>query len=81
MVAYDKALKDSSDGFSALTKKKIVARTSAAPDDLFTIDKDAERLSEEGATAFHNLVAETLYVSKRARPDVGTTIAFLTTRV
>jgi hypothetical protein len=31
--------------------------------------------------AFHNLVAKTLYVSKHARPDVSTTIAFLTTRV
>ncbi len=39
------------------------------------------KLSEEGATAFHNLVAKTLCVSKRARPDVSTAIAFLTTRV
>ncbi len=31
--------------------------------------------------AFHNLVAKTLYVSKRARPDVSTAIAFLTTSV
>jgi hypothetical protein len=45
------------------------------------INEDAEKLSEEGATAFHNLVAKTLYVSKRARPDVSTAIAFLTTRV
>ncbi len=33
VVAYDKALKDLSDNFSAVTKKKNVARTSAAPDD------------------------------------------------
>jgi hypothetical protein len=81
VVAYDKALKDLSDGFSAVTKKKNVARTSVAPDDLFIIDEDAEKLSEEGVTAFHNLVAKTLYVSKLARPDVSTAIAFLTTRV
>ncbi len=67
VVAYDKALKDSSYGFIAVTKKKNIARTSAAPDDLFISDKDAEKLSEEGTTAFHNLVAKTLYVSKRAR--------------
>ncbi len=77
-VAYDKALKDLSDGFSAIMKKKNVAGTSAAPDDLFIVDKDAEKLSTEGATAFHNLVAKTLHVSKRARPDVSTTIALLT---
>ena len=39
------------------------------------------KLSEEGATAFHNLVAKTLYVSKHARPDVSTAIAFLTTMI
>ncbi len=56
MVAYDKALKDLSDGFNAVTKKKNVPRTSTAPDDLFIVNGDAEKLSEEGATAFHYLV-------------------------
>jgi hypothetical protein len=81
VVAYDKALKDLSDCFSAVTKKKNVARTSAAPDDLLIVDKDAEKLSEEGAMTFHYLVAKTLYVSKCARLDVSTAIAFLNTRV
>jgi hypothetical protein len=45
------------------------------------VNEDAEKLSEEGSTAFHNLVAKTLYVSKRARLDISTAIAFLTTRV
>jgi hypothetical protein len=78
VVAYDKALKDLSDGFSAVTKKKNVVRTSAAPDDLFIIDKDTEKLSEEGAMAFYILVAKTFYVSNCARPDVSMAIAFLT---
>jgi hypothetical protein len=81
VVVYNKALKDLSDGFNVVTKKKNVARTSMAPDDLFIVDKDTEKLSEEGTTAFHNLVAKTLYVSKHARPDVRMAIAFLTTRV
>ncbi len=81
VVAYDKALTKLSDGFSAVKKKMNIARTSAASDDLFFVNEDAEKPSEEGATAFHNLVAKTLYVSKRARPDVSTAIAFLTTRV
>jgi hypothetical protein len=76
-----KKLNDLADGFNAVTKKKNVARTSSAPDDLFIINKDTEKLSEEGATAFHDLVAKTLYVSKHARPDVSMAIAFLTTRV
>jgi hypothetical protein len=81
VVAYDKALTKLSDGFSAVKKKLSIARTSAAPGDIFVVNEDAEKLSEDGATAFHNLVAKTLYVSKPARPDVSTAIAFLTTRV
>ncbi len=45
------------------------------------MDKDAEKLSKESSIAFHHLVAKTLYVSKRAKPNVSTAIAFLTTRV
>jgi hypothetical protein len=45
------------------------------------MDEDAEKLSKDGAIAFHHLVAKTLYVSKHARTDVSTAIAFLTTRV
>jgi hypothetical protein len=62
-------------------KKTNCAKTSAAPDDLFVVDEDAEKLSDESQTAFHHLVAKTLYISKRARLDVSTAIAFLTTRV
>jgi hypothetical protein len=81
VAAYDKALGKLDDGFSAVKKKNNPARTSAAPDDLFVMDKDAEKLREESSIAFHHLVAKTLYVSKPARPDVSTAIAFLTTRV
>ncbi len=81
VIAYDKALTKLSDGFSAVKKKSNIARTRAAPDDSFVVNEDAEKLSEEGATAFHNLVAKTLYVSKHARTDVSTALAFLTTRV
>ena len=33
------------------------------------------------STAFHNIVAKSLYLVKRARPDASVAIAFLTTRV
>ena len=56
-------------------------KTSAAPDGLFKIDEDCEKLSQDKAVEFHNLVAKTLYATKRARPDTCTAIAFLTTRV
>ncbi len=81
VVAYDKAFRELSDGFSAVKKKKNLARTSAAPDGLFIVDKDAEKLSEVFLALNHNLVTKTLYVSKHTRPDISTAVAFLTTRV
>ena len=70
VVAYDMVLSELSDGFSIAKKKKNPARISASPgaDDLFVVDDDAdaEKLSKEGSTTFHNLVAKTLYVSKPA---------------
>jgi hypothetical protein len=56
-------------------------KSSAAPDDLFKVNEDHEKLPPEKAIEFHNLVAKTLYATKRARPDTCTAIAFLTTRV
>ena len=53
IVAYDTALGKLHDGFSAIKKKKNSARTSAAPDDLFVVDKDTEKLSKESSIAFH----------------------------
>lgn len=68
VVAYDTAFSELSDGFSVVKKQKNPARTSTSPgaDDLFVVDEDAEKLSEEGSTTLHNLVAKTLYVSKPA---------------
>ena len=51
------------------------------PDNLFTVNEDCEKLKPKRAVEFHNLVAKTLYATKRARPDTCTAIAFLTTRV
>jgi hypothetical protein len=56
-------------------------KSSAAPVNLFTVNEDCEKISDQKAVEFHNLVAKTLYATKRARPDTCTAIAFLTTRV
>jgi hypothetical protein len=39
------------------------------------------KLDQARAKAFHNIMAKGIYVSKRARPDISLSIAFLTTRV
>ena len=47
---------------------------------LFTIRTTAKPLESEQSEEFHSVVAKLLYVSKRARPDVATVVAFLTRR-
>jgi hypothetical protein len=56
-------------------------KTSAAPDSLFKVDEDCNNFAQDKAVEFHNLVAKTLYATKRAMPDTCTAIEFLTTRV
>jgi len=56
------------------------ARTPALPD-LFTIEFSSPLLDTEGREHFHSMVAKLLYLAKRVRPDILTTISFLATRV
>ena len=56
-------------------------KSSVAPENLFKVDKDCEKLSPDKAKVFHNLVTKTLYTPKRERPDTYTLVAFLTNRV
>ena len=67
------------DGFDIVLSKKKV-RNSAETDDLFKVDECSTKLNKECSTAFHNIVARALYITKRARPDMCVAIAFLTTR-
>ena len=66
------------DDFPNLKKGK--AKTPAA-NHLFNVREDVKKLSEKDAIIFHNLTARGLFLSKRARPDIQTAIAFLSTRV
>jgi hypothetical protein len=54
---------------------------SAAPENLFVVNKDCDKVSEVASVAFHTVMKKTLYVTKRARLDTSLAIAFLTTRV
>jgi hypothetical protein len=65
------------------TKKSGDTRTATTPaaDHLFQIDETATKLSEEMGKIYHNFVAKCLFLTKRARPDIHTAVAFLTTRV
>ena len=55
--------------------------TSPAADHLFTVNDAGKKLTREQAEIFHHNVAKLLFLCKRARPDIQTAVAFLTTRV
>ena len=56
------------------------ARTPAA-NHLFKVRDDQKKPPETLALVFHIFTARALFATKRDRPDIHTTVAFLTTRV
>jgi hypothetical protein len=64
---------------------EMITGKAAAPaaDHLFTVrdKKVARALKEERALVFHHTVAQLLFMSTRARCNIQTAVAFLTTRV
>ena len=56
-------------------------KTSASPENLFKVDEDYKKIPHNKTVQFHNLVANTLYATKRASTDTCTAVLFLTTRV
>ena len=78
LQTFDAAVKKHGDGFKPVTKQRF---KTPAPDNLFVVNEDFDKLSEAVSVDFHTIVAKTLYATKRARPDTCLAIAFLTTRV
>jgi hypothetical protein len=52
-----------------------------AANHLFDVDDDSPSVDEKRAQFYHTYVAKTLFLCKRARPDLQTAIAFLSTRI
>ena len=48
---------------------------------LFEVNEECKKLPEKQAMMFHHYVAKLLFLCKRARPDIQTAVAFLSTRV
>jgi hypothetical protein len=57
------------------------AATPAANQLVFTVNDKAKKISDEDLEKYHRLTAKLLYLSKRARPDLQTAVAFLCKRV
>ena len=73
-------LQDAVEKFEAYEELGKKPANTPAKRDLFEVTEGAEKLEEKRRALFHSITALLLYVSKRARPDISTTIAFLCTR-
>jgi hypothetical protein len=73
-------IKSMVDDFTALHPTSKTSATPAA-EHLFKVRDDAILLDEQASQTFHTFVAKALFATKRARPDIHTVVAFLTTRV
>ena len=64
---------------------EIICGRAAMPahDKLFEIkdDDEVKKINQEQALVFHHMVAQLLFMATRARRDIQTAVAFLTTRV
>jgi hypothetical protein len=52
-----------------------------AANHLFAVNEDTPKVDEKRAQFFHTHVAKTLFLCKRARPDLQTAVSFLCERV
>jgi hypothetical protein len=76
LQAYNLAIKDNNDEYQIVGKHH--SKMSIAPDNLFLVNEDCKKLSNEAAAAFNIIMAKALCITKRARPDISLAIAFLT---
>lgn len=68
------------DVVSSINNEKGSAKTPATSD-LFDVDTSALGVTAKEQKDFHSMVAKLLYLAKRVRPDILTTVSFLATRV
>ena len=78
MLGY---IKECIELFEKMAPNKRGSKSSAAPKNLFVVDDNSKKLSDSKREQFHSLVAKMLFATKHVRPDTGTTMSFLTTRV
>ena len=76
-----KNLKAILETFDKIDTKAKSTKRSAVPENLFTLQEDFKKIYKEDSEQFHIIVAQLLFTTKRASPDIGTEVSFLTTRV
>ena len=79
-VTMFKYIQEIVDMFQKYDNNNKTATTPAA-DHLFKVSEFSKPLPQHTMTVFHHFVAKCLFATKRARPDISTAVAFLSTRV
>jgi hypothetical protein len=74
-------VKEMLESFPITLGKNDVALTPASEDLFGQKGTTTQKLDKEKAEAFHTTTAQGLFLTKRARPDISTCIAYLCTRV
>ena len=80
-ITMFKQIKEIIEIFEEQEPKSKGTKASAAPSNFFIVRDHCPKLSKNLSVGFHRVVAKTLFTTKRARPDSGTSLLFLTTRV
>ena len=74
-------IKETIEIFEDLDHKSKGTKAIAEPSNFFIVRYDCPNISKKLSVGFHRVVAKTLFATKRARPDYGTSLSFLATRV
>jgi hypothetical protein len=77
MIPY---IKEIMELFAQQDSSESTANTPAA-EHLFKVNNQSTPPNQRQATIFHNFIAKCLFLTKQARPDISTAVAFLTTHV
>ena len=79
-IAMSNYIQEMLEDFHKFDPSKTFSRTPAT-DHLFKVRDDQPKIDEQKSQTFHTFPAKALFATKRARPDIHTSVAFLTTRV
>ena len=78
---FDKTRRKVEKGFVQVKRSRSKKQMTPAPTDIFIVNEECEKLSEDGREIFHCLVAKMVFIWKRVKPDCGVAMSFLTKRV
>ena len=81
VTTFENAQTEVGDGFIEVKRSRSKSQLTAAPTDLFEVNEKCEKLPKKAQEYFHCVTAKLINIWKHARPDIGSSVSFLTKRV